>query len=129
MLMLLPYDMTQRPPALMIDCTLVNPMLDREKQEKGKIDTGASRTMIPESCTNKDNLALVQARWLTGRDYAGQQRLHRSFVVDIEIDGITFDGIEVASCPRQNVLIGRDILNRFNVFLYGPRLEFEIKKP
>jgi predicted aspartyl protease len=125
--MLHSYDKAQKPPALMIDCTVANPNSGKERQEKGKIDTGASLTMIPESCSG--NLALVQVRWVTSKDYAGQERLHPSFVVDIEVDGIEFDGVEVVSCPRQNVLIGRDIINRLNVFLYGPRLEFDVQNP
>jgi len=37
--------------------------------------------------------------------------------------------LEVVSAPRSDVLLGRDVLNQFNISLRGKDLTFEIEDP
>ena len=91
----------------------------------GLIDTGADATIAP-----KRLLQSIKARPSTSRyvrSYIGEQRLVRTYAVDVIVNGITLPGIEVIGDDVQELLLGRDVLNRLYLVLDGPRQKIEVR--
>jgi len=122
------YDQEQVPPAPMIQCKVTNPDTGKFKEEDGKIDSGAADTIIPEEWLS--DLSLMPLRSVTRHDYTGAAHPHVTCYVNFELAGFEFQWFEVlAQAGRENVLIGRNILNQLNVLLYGKKLQFEVTDP
>jgi|SRR5208282_676851 len=121
------YDQSEDPPLIAIDCKIANPVTGIFRYGRGKFDTGAPLTFIPEKLANE--LGLMPNGFVNMGDYTGNQRRHLTYIVNLHLNGFDFDGVEVAACPRQNVLIARDLLNQLNVFLYGRQLQFDVSWP
>lgn len=63
----------------------------------------------------------------TVRGYAGGRRSVRTYLVDIEISGLTLPGIEVVGDDAADqILIGRDVLNKLRLLLDGPGQRTEV---
>lgn len=51
----------------------------------------------------------------------------RTYLVDVEIGGLTLPGIEVIGDDvADQILIGRDVLNKLRLLLDGPRQKTEL---
>lgn len=125
---MIPYDQSESPPLIAMKCKISNPILRTKfKEAKGKVDTGAAATNIPEAWA--DALGLVPVRPVIGIDYKGDEEEHWTYLASVNIDGFDFDMVEVTAVPRKTVLIGRDILNQLNLFLYGRDLQFDVRWP
>jgi predicted aspartyl protease len=123
-----PYDAEESPPAPMINCNVQNPISGIAKErQKAKLDTGASRTAIPEAWV--DELNLMPADECTLYDFRGDAQVHQTYFVDIALNGNSYKWFEVVSAPRTNVLLGRDILNGMKVILDGKNLSFDLSDP
>lgn len=121
---MIPYDHSEYPPLVMMDCAVSNPVTSQFKRAKAKFDTGAPLTVIPEQWA--DQLGLVAHDTVDMGDYKGEVETHPTYFVSLELNGFAFPWIEVMACPRRNVLIARDLLNQLNIFLYGKDLQFEV---
>lgn len=63
----------------------------------------------------------------TVRGYTGGGRSVRTYLVDVEIGGLTLPGIEVVGDDATDqILIGRDALNKLRLLLDGPDQRTEI---
>lgn len=125
---MIPYDLSEEPPLIAMKCKISNPVFQTKSREaNGKVDTGAAATNIPENWVNP--LGLVPVRPVIGIDYKGVEEQHWTYLANVSIDGFNFKKVEVTAVPRDNVLIGRDILNQLNVFLYGRDLQFDVSWP
>jgi hypothetical protein len=124
---MIPYDQSEDPPFIAMNCTIINPVTGTIKRGRGKFDTGAPLTFIPESWTSQ--LGLMPNDIVEMGDYRGQTARHSTYIVNLELNGFSFDGVEVAACPRSNILIARDLHNRLNVLLYGRNLQFDVRWP
>jgi predicted aspartyl protease len=84
------------------------------------IDTGADATIVPVSF-----LRQVAARRFfeaTMRSQWGERRRVYLYLVDIQLETLTLPGIYVVGDDQGNeVILGRDVLNRLRVLLDGPR--------
>ena len=93
------------------------------------IDSGASGTLIPRAAALALNLRQVGERRASGA--FGPANMTRLYVVNVNFLGITFPNHPVAAPgppgDRAYALIGRDILNRHETVLNGPRLQFTIQ--
>jgi hypothetical protein len=63
----------------------------------------------------------------TVRGYTGGRRNVRTYLVDVDVAGLTLPGIEVVGDDAADqVLIGRDVLNKLRLLLDGPGQRTEI---
>jgi predicted aspartyl protease len=122
------YDSEQfDPPAPVIIVAVSKPYSAILEKSKAKIDTGADISVIPDKWV--EELSLVPARVLPTLGYDRIRKERPTYFVNISFDKFKFDFIEVISSDRENVLIGRDILNNLNISLNGKKLEFGITDP
>ena len=96
-----PYDRNFSPPAPIAQVVITHPVSGTGSGLlQGTLDTGADITVIPETLVSK--LGLSAKAYLWARSYDG-----------------TF--------YRGNVLIGRNVLNRFLITLDGIKLRFKLE--
>ena len=118
------YDESFYPPAPVVMVKVYMPFSKRTMKVKGKIDTGADITVIPIKIVK--DLSLVPVRIIKISGYDGKVSLKPTYLINISIEGFKFDFIEAIATKRENILIGRNILNRLIVKLNGKQLNFEI---
>lgn len=105
-----------------MEAKISNPFLNISENTKAQIDTGADMTVIPEELARRLRLVRAGSAHLIGFD--GQPVVKPTHLVNIELDGHSFEMVEVSYAS--DFLIGRDILNRLEVHLYGKNLTFEV---
>jgi len=94
---------------------------------RGELDSGADISVVPLSVV--DELHLVPRRMVIGRGYDGTQNLWATYMVDLQVEGHAVDDVEVMALPRQDAILGRDVLNHFIVTLDGKELTLEVADP
>ena len=92
---------------------------------RGVIDSGASRTLIPDELVAQLQLRKVRENIVSGATEA-QGKVMGYYIVNIEFLGLRFDNHTVIAGPKSYILIGREILNRYRTHLDGPQLQFSI---
>jgi predicted aspartyl protease len=92
---------------------------------RAKLDTGASITVIPEQFVAWLNLPIRDHLQIKG--YDGASRLRPVYGIDLKFNGFDLYWIDCIAIQRKNVLLGRNVLNRFFIALDGPNLTFDIK--
>ncbi len=120
------YDSAHDPPALILDVEILHPVDQTKEQLKGKIDTGASMTVIPASVRQK--LKLEPAGEVDLTDYKGVHQTSPTYFVRIKINEVTED-LEVTSVERKDVLIGRDALSAWKITADGKNQDFTMEDP
>lgn len=90
------------------------------------IDTGADGSLVPVRYLRAiPSLAPVDRRWL--RSHWGESRMVRLYLVDVEVAGIRLPDIEVvADSVGDEVVLGRNALNRLRLVLDGPKQVIDI---
>jgi len=91
-----------------------------------QLDTGADLSVIPSNLV--DQLQLVQLDQSPVAGFGGQLRMAPTYLVGVRIP--PFDAFVVrviADRDEPSVLLGRDVLNRFEIVLEGPKLVVEIR--
>jgi predicted aspartyl protease len=92
------------------------------------VDTGAFKTVIPANLVA--SLGLLQVRELPVEGLGGTPVLLPTFLIEIAIDGLATITVEVLASPGEPVvLLGRDVLNRYEISLNGPALILTISEP
>jgi hypothetical protein len=74
---------------------------------------------LPDTQGNRKWLKEVAA-------YDGRESMRPAYAVKILIGSRLFQDVLVASVPRRNILLGRDILNQLRLTLDGPQQTIEI---
>ncbi|MFQ5488385.1 MAG: retroviral-like aspartic protease family protein [Gammaproteobacteria bacterium] len=92
-----------------------------------KIDSGAAMSVLPQTAV--DELALEPMGDVLASGYDRQVTLLPTYSVAFDVEDYTFQDVEVTVSPRQDVLLGRDILNHFILTLNGKDLAFDLTDP
>ncbi|MGA9351453.1 MAG: retroviral-like aspartic protease family protein [Anaerolineae bacterium] len=121
------YNTTIQPPAAFVQVTLLDPITGLSVQKPGKLDTGASITVLPESVVTTLRLKAVSEGFVTG--FNGKGTLRPLYYVAMEIAGYNIPLVEVTSAQRSDFLLGRDVLNQFILTLDGKALTFYLHDP
>jgi predicted aspartyl protease len=96
----------------------------------GLVDTGADATLIPRA-----QLQAIKAREIYRarlRSHWGEARTVSVYLVDLQVAGHNLPGIEViADDLMEDVLLGRNVLNRLILLLDGPAGQADVlsKRP
>jgi predicted aspartyl protease len=123
-----PYDRNFSPPAPVADVTILHPVTGVSSGLlPGKLDTGADITVIPESLVSK--LGLSAKAYLWARGYDGTFSHRPVYYVRFSIEGNELIAVRCIAADRQNVLVGRNVLNRFVIMLDGKNLRFDLQRP
>ena len=121
------YDTEVVPPAPIVKTQVINPLTRETSHLPGKLDTGAAMTVIPRELVTA--LHLEQMGDVLCQGYDGVETLRPLYYVALEVAGYHFPIVEVTASPRQDVLLGRDVLNHFILTLNGKDLTFELLDP
>jgi len=123
------YDLTEAPPAPCLDVKIINPALNVSYAHRGKIDTGASLTVIPTFIV--DELTLQPRGTAVTRSFRHDEpeRIHLCFYVNVELAGYSFSYVKVIESVRPDILLGRNILNKVRLVLDGKNLSFKVSDP
>ena len=92
---------------------------------RGKLDTGADLTVIPESLVPQLALSARAHVWARGYDGTFSQR--PVYYVRLSLESHELPAVRCIAADRRNVLVGRNVLNRFVITLDGRNLRFEIQ--
>jgi len=116
------------PPAPIVGFTVYCPVdHERAADIRGELDSGAEISVVPQRLV--DELHIIPRRVMITQGYDGTQSQWATYMVDLGIEGHLVNDVEVIALPRQNAILGRDVLNHFIVTLDGKELTFEVKDP
>lgn len=119
------YDEAHTPPFPRLPVVISVPDRAQSSVLSGLIDTGADATLAPtEYLRAIDAIVLYRAQLRSHWD-----KLRTVFVclVDLEVAGHTLPGVEVVEDDLTNdMLLGRNVLNRLLLLLDGPAGEAEV---
>ncbi len=119
------YDSSFNPPAPIAEVTVVHPVSGAKSVPlQGKLDTGADVTVIPEQLVTQ--LCLTPKGNLWTRGYDGTYSQRPVYYVGMTIEGFLVASARCISTVRGNVLLGRNVLNRFLITLDGKGQTFAI---
>lgn len=122
------YDRSFNPPAPVAEVTILHPVATtRRSLLPGKLDTGADVTVIPQQLVSQLRLTAKGRIWTRGYEGAYSQR--PVFYVRMQIEGFVIASVRCIAIERRNVLLGRNVLNRFFITLDGKNLVFALQTP
>lgn len=91
------------------------------------VDTGADGTIVPEYIVEELGAESDNDKILRG--YSGDRQIVKMYYLDIEVGTRRFPAVAVAADPRMNeIVIGRNLLNKLVLTLNGPKQELEIQE-
>lgn len=114
------FDQTLYPPAPVCEFRLRTATGQESEVLTGILDTGADATIIPIVLLQRINArrsfeSSLRSQW-------GERRRVFLYLVDIQIDQIVLPGIYVVGDDQSDeIVIGRDVLNRLRIALDGPK--------
>ncbi|MEY2427482.1 MAG: hypothetical protein QOJ40_367 [Verrucomicrobiota bacterium] len=123
---MLPFDRHFTPPAAVADVVVTHPTSSANSGVlRGKLDTGADLTVLPESLVPQLGLIPRASIWARGYDGTFSQR--PVYYVRFSIEGHSLPAVRCIAADRRNVLVGRNVLNRFVITLDGKNLQFDLQ--
>jgi predicted aspartyl protease len=120
------YDRQYDPPAPVAELTVTHPVTGVTRGvARGKLDTGAGLSIIPERLVAE--LALRPHGQIWARSYDGAYSRREVYFARFAIEGHELGLVQCLAIERDNVLLGRNVLNRFVITLDGPELRVEMR--
>ncbi len=121
-----PYDRSYVPPAPRLTVRLAVPDESFSETElSALVDTGADVTIMPARLIEPldiqaDNRKILRSPW-------GERRPVNVYLLDVGIGDIRLPLMEIVADDRGNeVILGRNVLNRLKMVLDGPRQLLEL---
>lgn len=121
------YDLRERPPAPIIALAVTNFENGKRVALRGKLDTGASISVLPVSALEPLELYPKGETAIIG--YDGARTVRETYYADLEIESIRLASVRFVTTSRNEMLLGRDVLNQFLIILDGKALSFEMRAP
>jgi predicted aspartyl protease len=120
------YDLDFDPPAPVARVSVAHPVTGLASNVlRGKLDTGADLTVIPERLLVPLGLSAKGQVWT--RSYDGTYSQRAVYYVAMAIEGHRLPTVRCIAADRDTVLVGRKVLNRFVLTLDGGQLKFEMQ--
>lgn len=113
------------PPAPVAAVVVAHFLTSHSVELTGKIDTGADLTVLPETLVQQLGLSPKGMVWTRGFDGTASRRA--AYYVRLRVEGFNVPVVRCVTSARQDVLLGRNVLNRFVLTLDGPRLTFTLR--
>jgi predicted aspartyl protease len=89
------------------------------------VDTGSDATIVPLHYLLEIGAEETAPGWLIS--FSGERMPVAFYFVDVRLGELVLPGVRVAGSPQlQEVLLGRDVLNKLVVLLDGPQFEVSI---
>jgi predicted aspartyl protease len=89
------------------------------------VDTGADSTMVPQSLLDEVGAPFSDEARL--RSHWGEWRNVSLFTVDLGVESLRLPAVEVVGDEQgQEIVLGRNVLNRLKLLLDGPASQVEI---
>jgi hypothetical protein len=121
------YDSSFNPPAPVMPVEVRNPLTGASVQLRAQIDSGTSITVLPVSAATDLGLSATGALEARGFDLIPKQL--PTFLVMMLVDGFVILNAEVVAAHRDDMLLGRDVLQNFIVTLNGKAETFDLVDP
>ncbi|MBS7638642.1 hypothetical protein KEJ49_07180 [Candidatus Bathyarchaeota archaeon] len=121
------YDTSYDPPAPSLVARLGNPYSTGFMEVRAKLDTGSDITVIPHHAVFELGLIPAGRVFVSSVDEAGEWRY--TYFLDLSFQGFRFELVEVIPAKRNDMLLGRDILNKLKALLDGKNMNFDLYDP
>lgn len=119
------YDARERPPAPIVSLVVTNSESGTSIVLRGKLDTGASISVLPKSALESLELYPKGETAIIG--YDGARTVRETYYADMEIESVRLASVRLVTTSRDEMLLGRDVLNQFLIVLDGKALTFEMR--
>jgi len=114
-----PYDQAYDPAAPVCQVTLRIASTGRDVSMLAMIDTGADASIVP--VRHLRQIAARRSFEATLRSQWGERRPVYLYLVDLQLEDLTLPGTYVVGDDQgDEVILGRDVLNRLRLMLDGP---------
>ena len=123
-----PYSRDYSPTAPVLEVVFVSSEFAiSSKPVIATVDTGADGTFVPVKLLERIQAPVGKVR--RARSLWGEWQSFPTFLVDVRLGDVTFPGIEVVGYDGDELVLGRDVLNKMRLLLDGPAQTTEILEP
>lgn len=118
------YDRGEVPPFPYVNLAVSRPVGNNYESMPGMIDTGASLTIIPKYLI--DSLDLQRVKEVLIGAFDGSAHTYAEYRVNIKIGDALYEYVSVIATQRNDVVIGRNVINLWRMRLDGLNLTGKI---
>ena len=123
------YDKDETPPCPCINLSIESLFGAKVSEIKAILDTGATKTAVPTDVLDILKITQFPASKIYVKDYRDHESILYTYYIHILHPEFTYRAVEVIGIDRgATMLIGRDIINRWRLLLYGPKQNFYLLK-